>query len=107
MLIDPDDKFFERADAHIHLANEQVKEIENGKVSASMMFAVARFNAWVNASGFQSAQEMEAAKVETIEYFSTEYRKMLEENLDDYIANFNQYMGIKTEDSSPSLKLVE
>lgn len=107
MLIDPDDKFFERADALIHLANEQVKEIENGKVSASMMFAVARFNAWVNAGGFQSAQEMEAAKSEAIEYFCNEYRKMLEENLDDYIANFNQYMGIKNDSSSPSLKLVE
>jgi hypothetical protein len=107
MIIDPDDKFFERADAYIHLANDQVKEIESGKVSASMMFAVARFNAWVNAGGFQSAKEMEAAKKEAIEYFSNEYRKMLEENLDDYIANFNQYMGIQTDSSSPSLKLVE
>ena len=49
MINDPDDKFFERADAHIHLSNDQLKDIEHGRVSASMMFALARFNAWVNA----------------------------------------------------------
>lgn len=107
MIVDPDDKFFIRADAHIHLSNEQLKEIEHGRVSASMMFALARFNAWVNASGFQSAEQMEVKKSEAIEYFTNEYRKMLEENLDDYIANFNQYMGIDNEHPSPSLKLVE
>jgi len=107
MIIDPDENFFERADAHIHLANEQVKMIENGKVSASMMFAVARFNAWINAGQFNSSQEMEAAKSEALEYFSNEYRKMLEENLNDYIKNFNQYMGIKTDSSTPTLKLVD
>ena len=35
---------------------------------------------------------MAAAKEETIEYFVTEYRKMLDENMDDYINNFRSYM---------------
>ncbi len=40
-----DDKFYERADAHIHLSNDQISGyVAKGKVSASMMYATARFN---------------------------------------------------------------
>lgn len=89
----PDDEFFSRADAHIHLSNDQItKEIGGGKVSASMMYATARFNSWLTACGWRSAEELSNAKEEAIEYFVTEYRKMLEENLDDYIENFEAYM---------------
>ena len=93
MVQDADNKFFERADAHIHLSNEQLANVSSGRVSASMLYASARFNAWFNASGFHSAEEMAAAKNEALEYFSSEYRKALEENLDDYIANFDKYMA--------------
>ena len=88
-----DDGFYDRADAHIRLSNDQVtEEIGGGKVSASMMYAAARFNSWVSATGWKSGEEMSGAKQETIEYFLAEYRKMLEENLDDYIENFESYM---------------
>lgn len=92
MIQDPDDKFFDRADAHIQLSNDQLKDVSSGKASASMMYATARFNAWVSACGFQNSNQMKAARDETIEYFVTGYQKMLEENLDDYIDNFERYM---------------
>ncbi len=45
-----DDGFYARADAHIQLSNQQISEAAGrGKVSASMMFATARFNTWVSA----------------------------------------------------------
>jgi hypothetical protein len=91
-----DDDFFERADAHIHLSNDQISEnIGIGKVSASNMYATARFNAWVSACGWSNSQEMFDAKAETLEFFVTEFSKMLEENLDDYIENFELYMPVK------------
>ena len=93
--METDPKFFDRADAHIHLSNEQMGEAARGKVSASMMYAAARFNAWVSACGFDSGVEMAQAKRETLEYFVAEYRKMLEENLDEYIEKFEQHMKIK------------
>lgn len=88
-----DDRFYERADAHINLSNSQLIDIGGGKVSASMLYATARFNAWVSACGFQSGEQMAEARDETIDYFVEQYRLMLEENMDDYIANFNRYMG--------------
>jgi hypothetical protein len=92
-LKEPDEKFYDRADAHIHLTNDQISEdVSQGKASASMMYATARFNAWVSATGWNSGEEMKQSKEETLDYFAAEYRKMLEENLDDYINHFSDYM---------------
>ena len=87
-----DDDFYNRADAVIHLANKQCEVISKGKVSASLMYATARFGAWLTASGFNSSGEMKAAKNEAVEYLLTQYRAMLEDNLNEYIENFDSYM---------------
>ena len=93
----PDQPFFDRADAHIRLSNEQTLEISAGKVSASMLFASARFAAWLTARGHNSGAEMKAQRAENIEYFVKEYRAMLVDNMDDYIENFEDYMNAKKE----------
>ncbi|MEZ8127623.1 DUF3144 domain-containing protein [Enterovibrio norvegicus] len=91
-----DNEFYDRADAHIRLSNEHIsEEISKGKASASMMYATSRFNAWVSASGWQTSEEMNAEKEETIAYFVEQYKAMLEENLSDYIENFDSYMTRK------------
>ena len=90
-----DNNFYNRADEHINLSNEQLQNESRGKVSASMMYSVAKFNAWVSACGWDNGKEMNSAKEETLEYFVDEFRKMLNENLDDYIENFDSYMKPK------------
>jgi predicted metal-dependent hydrolase len=93
-----DDGFFERADKHINLANDHINaKVEPRLVSASMMFASARFNAWISASGFQNGEELKARKKELLEYFLDQYSSMLEENLDNYADNYDLYMGISKE----------
>lgn len=59
-----------------------------------MMYATARFNAWVSATGFSEKEQMASTRQETIEYFVEQYRSMLESNLDDYISNFESYMQV-------------
>jgi len=89
---DIDDKFYDRADAHIELSNGQINEVESaGKVSASMMYANARFSAWIAWTWMSSPEEMEQRRSESIDYFAAEFRKMLEENYDDYLKNFEAY----------------
>ena len=95
MRSDIDEDFYARADAHIRLSNDQCAERARGKVSASMMYATARFNAWVSACDCNSAQEMKAARAEMVTYFVNQYRKMLEDNLDDHIEHFDNYMTPK------------
>ncbi len=92
---DVDDEFYNRADAHINLSNDQVsKDIGRGKVSASFMFGVARFNAYISALSCDSKDEMISDKNEAIEYFVSQYRKMMEDNYDDYIEKFEKYKDV-------------
>jgi len=46
-----DPEFYNRADDHILLSNEQIGGVNAGKVSASMIYATARFNAYVSWTG--------------------------------------------------------
>ena len=74
----PDKSFFDRADAFLGVANGQLGETPAGQVSASMMFATARFNAFVaQAQGLPPGEVDE----ETVRYFVGEYETMLRENL--------------------------
>ena len=61
------------------------------------MYGVARFNLWAGACGWESGQQMADSRTETIEYFVNQYRKMPEENIDDYIHKFDAYMKITDE----------
>lgn len=94
----PDDKFYDRADAFIHLANDQTDEASHQMVNASLMFASARFSAFVSARGFASGEAMAAKKAETVEYFMAGYRQMLEANLDAYVRNFEAYVQTADKD---------
>jgi hypothetical protein len=93
-----DEKFYERADAHIALANGHInQQLHPGLVSNSMLFAASRFNAWISASGFKDGEEMKEKKKELLDYFVGQYASMLEENLDNYIENYDLYMGLSKE----------
>lgn len=93
MTTDVDDDFYERADKYIHIANDQIETASRGKVSASMMYATARFNSWISACKAESGDNLLEGKDQIIEYFVEQYREMLSENLDDYARNFEKYMG--------------
>ncbi len=88
-----DEAFFARADQIIATANDQIDEASPGKVSASTLFAAARFNAFVTAQGFETGADMRASLEEMIDYFGTQYRDMLKEHLEDYAKNFAKYTG--------------
>ena len=46
-----DEKFYSRADSFIDLANENVRDTDRNMVSGSIMYASARFNALISATG--------------------------------------------------------
>ncbi len=88
-----DEGFYDRADEHIELSNAQISEaVPRGKVSASMMYANARFSAWVAATSYHSGEDMRAQGQERIDYFVDQFRIMLEENYSDYAQKFDVYM---------------
>jgi hypothetical protein len=97
---DADDDFYHRAHEHLRVASEQLSGAQQGKVSASMMYASARFNVWLSASRHASASDLKDAYGETIQYFIAEYRKMLVKNLDDFVDNFGDYMRRGKDDAA-------
>jgi hypothetical protein len=94
-----DDEFYERADEHIHLSNAQMKVARRGVVSASMMYATARFNAYVSACDARSRDDVAARRQAILDYFAEQYRMVLTENLDDYISRFADVMSPSSKSS--------
>ncbi len=86
-----DDEFWKLADDFIDLANRMCDTSRNGKVSTTMLFAAARFNAFMFASMAGNLEEFRKEKDMAIEYFTAQYEKAFVENLDDYERNFRDY----------------
>jgi len=90
---DKDSEFYTMADAFIGLANQQCKDADPGKVSATFLYAAARFNTYIVASNSASTESFAQNKEKSFEYFMAEYRKMLEEHFSDYKENFEKYIN--------------
>lgn len=86
-------KFRARADEIIDLANRQAQKTPTGQVSASMMYATARFNAFQVTATSESAEELADERERAVEYFTSQYRKMFEDHFDECVANFARYTG--------------
>lgn len=87
-----DDTFYDRADAHIELANAQCADAGQGKVSASFLYGAARFNTFIAAINAGSGEAMRTRRAEIIEQYTAEYRRMLEHHFSDYIENYDDYL---------------
>jgi len=86
-----DKQFWELADSFIQLANTHLNEAKPSKVSASALFAVSRFNAFVITASAASKEQLIAEKEAAIAYFLEQYETMLRENLDEHLARYDQH----------------
>lgn len=95
---EPNEQFYKRVDTLIGLANGYVKaNVHPAFVNNSFMFAAARFNAWIAAAGYENSEEMTKEKDEILNFFVNQYKLMLNENLDNYIENYESFMGKSTD----------
>ena len=86
-----DEAFWDRIDEVVDLANQQTEHAESDDVSSSLLYATARFNAYLLASSAENADEIKAGKESAVEYFTEKYRQLLIVNIGDYIENFDEY----------------
>jgi len=70
------------ADKFIELANEFSKTESKERVSAAIMFAAARYNAFEASS---KSNDLKKDKNDALHWFSREYKRMLDANMDDII----------------------
>ena len=89
-----DADFWKRADAHVVLANNQLdKAVDAGQVCASILYAAARFNAFATSSQAPDLATLKAARSDAVKYYTEQFKRMFEDNIDEQIANFDKYFG--------------
>lgn len=88
----PGPAFWDRSNAIINMLNEQCQTAPANDVGASILFASARFNAFNFAKAAGSGEALAFDRERALEYFTTEFRNMMASNLDDFIANFDQFL---------------
>jgi|SRR5690554_3271046 hypothetical protein len=85
-------RFWDLTDQFIQSANDACDELDPGIVSAALLNAAARFNAFVVASASLDRKEY----IEEIEsaqnYLTGRYRELLRDNLEDYRENYKLYI---------------
>ena len=86
-----DKEFWDLADSFIQLANAHLDKVKPSRVSASALFAAARFNAFVIAAATESKEQLIVEKEAAIAYFLNQYESMLRENLDEHLARYDQH----------------
>ena len=87
---DLNEEFRRMADKFIDLANSLAETAHPENVSMALLFAAARFNAFVVALHAEDLNKYNQDQDKAMEFFSGEYQRMLEENLEDYQQVFNE-----------------
>ena len=74
-------EFLKLVDEFIHLANHLAVNEKDGEVSAAILFAAGRYNAF----NFVSNNGTEQDQAQAVEFYVSEYRKALISNLDGVV----------------------
>lgn len=74
-------EFLKLVDEFIHLANHLAEGGHAGEVSAAILFAAGRYNAF----NFISNNGAEEDRAKAVEFYVSEYRKAVESNIDGVV----------------------
>ncbi|MEZ5454271.1 MAG: DUF3144 domain-containing protein [Thiothrix sp.] len=96
---DNDQEFWNLAETFVEQANTALEHSDPGKIGAAMLYAAARFNAFVIASASVDRKEYIADMDEAMDYLSKQFRHMLGDNLRDFKDNYKVY--IKHDEQQP------
>ena len=88
-----DDLFWELVEKFIEQANDACEDADPGIVSAALMNAAARFNAFVVAQSSLDKNEFAEDVEGTTNYLSGRYRDFLKEHMEDYRENYTTLIG--------------
>ena len=87
-----DKSYWDFVDRVIAEANAATEELEPGLVSAALLQAAARYNAFVVAASSIDRKEYIEEMEPAMQYLSSRYREYLHNNLDDYRENYKVYV---------------
>ncbi len=87
-----DKKFIKMADVFIADANQlcDVKTPDHQLVNAALLYASARFSAFITASLSKSKENYQQSTDAAIEFYTAEFNKMLKEHMQQYEVVFDK-----------------
>ena len=87
-------QIYDLVDAMVELANQATdKSLEPGEAHQAMMFAAARYGAFIVAASSESKEDFEQDKLDARNFYMDQFRQLSNENFDDYLANYKTYLG--------------
>ncbi len=87
-------QLYDLVDALVELANQATdQDLDPGEAHQAMMFAAARYGAFIVAASSESKDDFEQDKLDARNFYMDQFRQLLNENFDDYLANYNDYLG--------------
>jgi hypothetical protein len=86
-----DTLYREMIDCFIDRANELADQNSPENVGLALLFAASRFNAFVVSQHAENIDDYEKDLVKAQEFFRTQYREMLDQNLEDYKKVYTKY----------------
>jgi hypothetical protein len=90
--------FWDLADSFIQQANNACEQADPGVVSAALLNAAARFNAFVVATSSVDRKEFIDEIDSSLNYLTGRYREILHDNLEDYRENYKVYIRTEGEE---------
>jgi len=87
-----ENQFWDLIDQFIEQANNACDELDPGVVSAALLNAAARFNAFVVAASSIDRKEFTEEIESSRNYLTNRYRELISENLEDYRENYKVFV---------------
>lgn len=87
--------FWDLVESFIQKANDACDAADPGIVSAAMLNAAARFNAFVVAHSSLDKNEFAEDVENSVNYLTGRYRDFLKEHMEDYRENYRQLIGVR------------
>lgn len=81
---DQDKLLRELADSFINIANDHAEIQEKNIVNTAFLYAASRFSAYVAASSARNLEDFQGKRQQGIEFFTSEFKRMLESNMTNY-----------------------
>lgn len=93
MLETTNPALFERADAHIKVCNDQLKTSTPERVADASVYSAAHFKAWSLRIRSPDQQTLSANRDAAIAEAVDQYKRMFEQNYDQYVKTFDEIRG--------------
>jgi len=86
---DQDQRLRKLADSFINIANEHIETQDKTITNTAFMYAASRFCAYIAASNARNLEDYQNKQKQGIEFFTNEFKHMLEGNMKSYEKVFN------------------